>query len=258
MTACSEEEVEFYDVTDCALDFSLTRMEYSYARNLEKGDVVLQVPVNVVGPAAPYDRVVNYMVLTDSCKNVTSSDYVLPQSCVVKAGELSTSIELTVKYSEELADSSKLLILKLLENEHFGIGLPTSSVTTIYWTDLLVRPHQTTVWRSWWYFFSQTYSRKFHEVVVDALGEEIENYCLWSIPAAVAAEFPQITRITNQSYWYAVNRKLREYVEAYDKAHPDAPLMHSDDAEHFSSYNKPIGGGTPNTGKTIASTLRIY
>ena len=252
--ACADEEVEFYSAENGALDFATLRVEYSYARETEKGDRVLQVPVNVVGPAVDYDRKVSFRVVTDSCQNVSDGDYSIADTCVVKAGELTANIDVQVHYTEDLADTSKLLTLQLLENEYFGIGLPASNMADVYWTDLLVRPHLA-IWRTWWQFFSQTYSRKFHEVIIEALGEEMEIYYLYS--TTDINEHPEFVRITNQAWWYAANRKLREYVAAYDAAHPDAPLMHSDDAEYFRSYSLAVGSGVSRAGYTIAETLKV-
>lgn len=252
--ACADEEVEFYSAENGALDFAVSRVEYSYAKDTEKGDRVLQVPVNVVGPAVDYDRKMSFRVVTDSCQNVSDGDYSIADTCVVKAGELTANIDVQVHYTEDLADTSKLLTLQLLENEYFGIGLPASNMADVYWTDLLVRPHQASVWRAWWYFFGRTYSRNFHQVIVEALGEEVETYYFWSV-AGIADEHPEFVRMTNQAWWYAANRKLREYVANYDAAHPDAPLMHSDDAEYFSSYSLPVGSGVSRADYTIAETL---
>ncbi len=254
---CSHEEVEFYKVEDSALNFSAKEVQYSYSKNMEKTDVVLRVPITVVGPVADYDREVGFELLLDSNRNVTAEDYSLAPCCV-KAGELSANLEVTVKYSKELADTSKQLFVQLVENEHFGIGMKGKNIASVLWTDLLVRPHQTTIWRTWWFWFGRTYSRSFHELLLTVFGDDVEITSYYAV-TSVAAEHPEFVRVATPPYWYAANRKLRDYVAAYDKAHPDAPLMHSDDAQYYSTYGLEVGKGVSRAGYTIASTLdRIY
>lgn len=251
--SCSDEKVEFYNAKDCALNFSTKEVQYSYAKNLEKNDVVVQVPITVVGPTMDFDREVSFTVLRDSSRNVAEGDYSIAP-CVVKAGELSSRLDVTIKYSEELADTSKLLSLQLVENDYFGAGMKGNDMASVLWTDLLVRPHQTTIWRTWWFWFGRTYSRNFHELLITVFGDEVEITSYYAV-TSVIEEHPEFVRVAVLPYWYAANRKLRDYVEAYDKAHPDAPLMHSDDAQYYSSYALGVGQGVSRAGYTIASTL---
>lgn len=252
-TGCGDEEVAFYKTQDCALNFSTKEVQYSYSKNMEKNDMVLQVPITVVGPMADYDREVGFKLLQDSSRNVSAEDYSIAP-CSIKAGELSANLEVTVKYSEELADTSKRIAVQLVENEYFGVGMKGENVASVLWTDLLVRPHQTTIWRTWWFWFGRTYSRSFHELLITVFGDDVEITSYYSI-ASVTEEHPEFVRVATLPYWYAANRKLRDYVEAYDKAHPDAPLMHSDDAQYYSSYALGVGQGVSRAGYTIASTL---
>lgn len=255
--SCSDEEVAFYNVKDSALNFSATEIQYSYSKNLEKNDILLQVPITVVGPVAEYDREVAFQVLKDSCRNAGEGDYSIA-ACVVKAGELSANLDVTVKYSEELEDTSRFVSVQLVENEYFSNGMQGSDIASVLWTDLLVRPHQTTIWRTWWFWFGRTYSRSFHELLITVFGDDVEITSYYSI-AAVAETHPEFVRVATLPYWYAANRKLRDYVAEYDKAHPDAPLKHSDDAQYYSSYATGVGQGVSRAGYTIASTLdRIY
>lgn len=254
LTGCGNEEVEFYKVEDCALNFSAKEIQYSYSKNMEKTDVVLRLPITVVGPVADYDREVGVELLLDSSRNVTTEDYSIAPCCV-KAGELSANLEVTVKYSEELADTSKQLFVQLVDNEYFGAGMKGENQASVLWTDLLVRPHQTTIWRAWHQWFCRTYSRNFHELLLTVFGDDVEITSYSLISADVAAEHPEFVRNKLPQYWYAANRKLCDYVAAYDKAHPDAPLMHSDDAQYYSKYTLEVGQGVSRAGYTIASTL---
>lgn len=250
---CNNEKVAFYDVKESALNFSSMEVQYSYAKNLEKNDMVLQVPITVIGPTTDYDREVSFRVLQDSCRNATENDYTIAP-CIVKAGELSANLDVTVKYSDDLADTSKRISVQLVENNYFTKGIPGQDVASVLWTDLLVRPHQTTIWRTWWFWFSRTYSRSFHELLLTVFGDEVETTSYYSV-ASVADTHPDFVRVAIPSYWYAANRKLRDYVAAYDKAHPDAPLRHSDDAQYYRTYSLGVGQGVSRAGYTIASTL---
>lgn len=251
--SCSDEEVAFYNAKDCALNFSATEVQYSYAKNLEKNDMVVQVPITVVGRATDFDREIAFTVVQDSNRNVADGDYSIAPA-LVKAGELSASLSVTVKYSEDLADTSKRISIRLTENDYFTPGMEASNMASVLWTDQLVRPHQTTIWRTWWFWFGRTYSRSFHELLITVFGDDVEITSYYAI-TSVAEEHPEFVRVAALPYWYAANRKLRDYVEAYDKAHPDAPLMHSDDAQYYSSYATGVGQGVSRAGYTIASTL---
>ena len=244
--SCKQDSIKTYSVENSAINFNSTRNAISLIGVTDE-KVELLVPVTLVGPVTDYDREITLSV-EDSTAHLGSDFRIV--SSVLKAGEYKGIITLEVdKLPEDV--TSRAATLSIVPNEHFIAGVPRYQKCIVAWSEEYARP-AVSVWHAWFLFFSKSYSKDFHKVLVEVFGPEIDTYVY---KKSEAQDDPsKVFKMTD--WWYAANARLYEYVSTYDKAHPDAPLMHSADYELYSSYLQPVGEGEHSDNPpTILSTL---
>ena len=238
MPSCRKEDIITYDPDNSAVNFQATSFQFSL-KGLVDPTKTVSVPFNLVGPAVDYDREVTVKVVDgDNTTAKPGVDYTLPDKVYVKAGELSGSIDLVLNAFKE-GTTNLSLCLAIEPNQWFREGFQTYSKTIVSWSEEYVRP-KTPVFRYWYYFFCNGYSQNLHKLIVQEFGDGIETYT--ASVGAVKADSTLTYKGVN--YWYACSRQFRQMVKEHDEAHPDAPYMHSDDYEAYSSYSTPRGEGT--------------
>ena len=252
--SCKKDDIDVYKMEDSAVSFVSTTNSFSL-RGLTEALDTLRVPLELVGPVADYDRPISVLI-KDHERNTAkeNADFRIIEA-VVKAGAMSGYILVEVKKLQVNVDEL-VTTLQIQPNEYFRKGYSGFDATIVSWSETYARPAQEKVWRAWYNFFCHGYSRNLHSVMITVFGEEIETYSQQKPTEEEAAQGVVLQTIT---FWYAASRTLREYVANYDKEHPDAPLMHSDDYEAYSNYTVAVGNGTkPDEIPTIYETLLVY
>lgn len=93
----------------------------------EKGDE-MEVPVTIQLLGRPSDQPRSVALTVASDNAVKGTDYTLPETAEIAAGETTLSYIVTLKRTQALKTQSKSLTLTLHENEHFALPV-TSEVT---------------------------------------------------------------------------------------------------------------------------------
>lgn len=249
-TACKKDEIKPYALEDCAVLFVNTSNIFSMKGHSGEDVVTFRIPVKLFGPVADFDREIGLEVKDSSA--VSGKDFNLV-SAVIPAGKYDADIILQVnKLQEGVTDLA--FRLNIVPNQYFRAGIPKYSTTHVKWTELYSRPAEL-VWRYWFTFLCPGYSQAFHKLLVDEFGPDVEKY---TQQISIAREDPENYIFKSPTWWYAAERQLLDKVSAYDSAHPDAPMMHSDDYELFIKYATPVGEGThPEIIPTIRETLVV-
>ena len=217
--SCTKDNISSYSIDNSAVVFESASFQYSM-RGIKEDEVEINVPLVLIGPLADYSREVTVKVNTEEGFAVQGQDFsVLSASIPANSG--SGSLTLKVKNLPDGVEQ-QMTKVEIVPNQYFRTGYPDRSISTVSWVDTYTRPTQL-VWRSWHLFLSRHYSKRFHEFVLDVLGQEAEK----SSHASIAAKEGLILR--NVDWWYVANRLLREKVKEYDDAHPGDPLRHSRD-----------------------------
>lgn len=247
--SCTEEMVPTYDVADSAVRFQHKSEQFSL-RGVTESEAQLSIKLDLFGPAADHDRHIKVEVADSSYNNaVLGTDFQIVEA-VVPAGELSGRIVLSVKMVT-LDDPTKVTTLAIRPNDDFPYVASEADVSRVTWSDEYLRPSNPYAWQSWFYFFGPFYSKNYHKLLIEVLGDEIEH----SGYSNGAKNDPD-TDYRVLTWWYAQNNMFYDYVKAHDTAHPDDPYMHSDDYEVYSSYMTPVGQGTRSDNPpTILSTI---
>lgn len=247
--SCNVQDIPDYRPEDSSVNFESSTVAFS-VRGIEEEEISVTVNLELVGVVTDYDRPVTVLV-EDNARNtaVENEDFRI-DNAVVRAGATNGEINMTVR-KLPIDVSEMTTTFYIVPNEYFRTGMKGQQSAVVTWSASYVRP-AVGAWRSWWYFFSHGYSRAFHEVLIQAVGENVETSTHMQSEASAN---PDLT-FRMVSWWYSAASRLREYVSEYDEAHPDAPLMHSADYEEYSSYLVAVGNGTkPDTIPTIYETL---
>lgn len=251
LASCEEVDIPVYKVEDSAVFFATRAVSYSL-KGFTGAEKELEIPVSLIGPVCDYDREIKVAVVDTSFNTAAEGRDFTVVSAGVPAGALSGKVVLNVKNLAEDVDKLAVL-LEIQPNDNFARKVSKSMTTQVVWSKEYVRPSDPLVWDSWFLFFSKSYSRNLHEIIVSLFGEEVE---ISSQKTGARKREDLIYR--QPSWWYAASRELFEYVRDYDKAHPDAPLMHSSDYELYQNSSVPVGEGyTPDRIPTILETLLI-
>lgn len=246
LPACKPDRIQPYKVENSAVNFLAVTNSFSM-KGVTDEKVTYEIPLRVVGPVTDYDRRID-LVVKDSTA-VQGRDFTV-QSAVVPAGSLEGKVVIEVNRLKD-GQTDLATALTIVPNEFFIAGFPRYQRAVVSWTELYARPGLY-VWRYWYTFFCHGYSQEFHKLLVEVLGTDVEKTT--NSKAYQTADPSLILRMPD--WWYAANATIRDYVTKYDRAHPDAPLRHSDDYEAYTSYNTPAGEGTrPETPPTILETL---
>ena len=246
LSSCQEQDIRPFDTSDSALLFKSKDVVVSL-RNYEGEQPEIGIPVRMIGPVSDRARYVQTEVVpSESNTAVEGKDFVI-DSLVVPASALEGTLYLKVNRlqgAEQLTTT-----INIIPDDNFPNRVKDQSSARITWTAGYTRPEED-VWISWFLLFSSYYSVAYHEVVTKCLGDDVDMLTHRKSGTERGYNFKVVT------WWYGANRVLYDYVESYDKAHPDAPLMHSSDVRKYSSYEESVGGGVkPETIPTILSTL---
>ena len=249
--SCKKDEIDVYKVEDSAVQFTSQTNAFSLRGLMDPLDT-LQVQLSLIGPIVDYDRPVS-VTISDNPRNTAkeNTDFRILEA-VVRAGEMYGTIVIEVKNLQGDVDEL-VTTMRLQPNEHFRNGTKTLMSSIVSWSEAYARPTNFKVWESWYAFFSHGYSRNYHNILISIFGEEIEKMTYKSLLDGDIAEGLIREQV---GWWYAAQRTLRDYVRNYDREHPDAPLMHSDDYEFYNSESTAVGNGTkPDEIPTIYETL---
>ncbi|MBE6215088.1 MAG: DUF4843 domain-containing protein [Bacteroidales bacterium] len=251
--SCKVDDIDTYSMENSAVVFQTEAVQFSM-KGVTEEYTEKTLTLDLVGRIADYDRKIDLRVIADAANTaIQDVDFKIGEA-VMKAGEYVAEVDFLIHKMPEGVDNQNVTI-EIVPNEHFRKGYPKTSKVYISWSEEYVRPSKSVVWKDWFDFFCRGYSRNYHKVLVEVFGEEIETY---TRSVASAREDETLTLKLND-WWYGAQSKLVDYVRKYDAAHPDAPLMHSDDYETYTTYKDPVGTGKrPERIPTIYETLLQY
>ena len=243
--SCEKSEIQTFKVEDCSVSFRGLENSFSL-RGWTEEFKDLHIPVRMLGVPADYDREIT-LDIRDSI--AVAGDYQVLSS-VVKAGELNADI---VVRARKLPDDveQKVIVMSIVPNEYFRVGLPAYQKAIVKWTNSYARPVPD-VWKNWYLYISTGYSKALHKILVAEFGDEID-FCVRR-KSEVTESNGLIYK--DPTWWTAVNKRIRELVRDHDLANPDDPYMHSEDYEDYPNSSTPVGQGKkPSILPTIYSTL---
>jgi len=136
VTSCKKQSLVTYNAADNIyfnfisdtsprLYSDTTNVTFSFSSDAVK-DTIVRIPVQVTGVASKADRAFQLSVDANSTA-VANTDYVLPSTLVIPAGQISDSIAITFKRTAAIKDHSVFLALRLQANDQFKTQLQIRS-----------------------------------------------------------------------------------------------------------------------------------
>lgn len=107
--------------------------------NILGDEHTVQLKVMTTGRIKDYDRRFSVEVVRDTTTADEGVEYeALASQYTIKAGEHFTHIPVKLHRSEGISDEKKSLVLRLVPNEHFSIGIPEWRRLPSYWESAVV------------------------------------------------------------------------------------------------------------------------
>lgn len=226
---CKTEGTMLYDGGDnvCFWTHSLTHSFYNATPEQMPTDVI-KARLNIMGYTAPYERRVEGVVVEDrpdtppeQKRTTAKPEQYKVLGGYIPAGSDAGWFEVEVENIEEIAESNLKLHLRLVENEHFGHGLKENDYIYLTWSRKPLKPQ---TWNGMQYFFCATYSTKVYELFMEVTGlKEFWYYTPGPDPVNNPADMK-----VNEAQGVAWGTEFGNRVRAYNKDHPDSPLLHDD------------------------------
>lgn len=201
---------------------SLDSVTYSFAEqevDVTVGEVLMNV--SMAGQTSNQDR--EFKISVDPASTAQASEYELPATFIMPAGEVKTTFTVKVKRTPRLSNELATLILKVEPNEHFTPGLVTPVNTIIaanllpivvnygpsfkiVWTDMFTKPANWDVTGPGIRSYVGEWSPAKHKFIVDVAG--IRSFVSLSDPEK-----------------YALAALLYKELDEYNEANPNDPLL---------------------------------
>lgn len=251
--SCKVDDIDTYSIENSAVVFQVGSVQFSMKGATDEF-TEKSLTLNLVGRIADYDRRIDLRVLSDADNTAKQDvDFKIGEA-VMKAGEYVATVDFLIHQMPEGVENQNVT-LEIVPNEYFRKGYPKTSKVYVSWSEEYVRPSKEVVWKDWFDFFCRGYSKNYHKILIEVFGDVIETYTR----SVVSVREDETLTLKLIDWWYVAQDKLVDYVRKYDAAHPDAPLMHSDDYETYTTYMDPVGSGNrPERIPTIYETLLQY
>lgn len=247
--SCSKDDIKYYDAAQNAIRFPMDMgysssdttfyASYSFMEDPFAESAEVDIPLEIMGLTAPTERNVKYTIDPEKTTAPKSSYEVL--AAVVPAQEMTGYIRVKVLNESQLQDQSYQIKFILEASEEFKLGPKHNLTANFSWNNSLPKPSVTSLIRSYnmlvageTNFIStslNSYSTSAHKAIVAALGwddwDDASIHGSSANPASYNYKYlPRYSMIYNGDLYKAYAAKLRDYLEAYNDAHPNAPLLH--------------------------------
>ncbi|MDR2130169.1 MAG: DUF4843 domain-containing protein [Odoribacteraceae bacterium] len=184
---------------------------------------VATLPVRVVGVAAPHDREVGVKILETG--TTAAADQYRFVKAVIPANETYGTIEIEVDYADDLTTEERVICLELVSSDDLTVGPREYAKGKLVWHCKLLRPATSATIRTYNHliageayrttssFARNTYSSAAHRLILTVTGWE-------TLPSYSAAPYYVYTN------YPAYRKKIQDYLDAWNAAHPGDPLVH--------------------------------
>lgn len=188
---------------------NVNTVTYSFMVN-PNDEYLQEVPVNIMGDTANFDRDFQVEVVNDSNTTASPDQYKIVSSRV-KAGEFSGKLVIQLLKSPVLDSTTVSVKVRIVDSKDFNAGNIESSEFIIKWTNKIVVPS----WSYFRYFFTSVASTAAYRLIIQTTG---------------------LTTLTARQYGseigaagvMALATTFGDYVKQWDKDHPDNKLKHDD------------------------------
>ena len=204
-TSCEEEDIMSFEALP-AVNFVNESKTYSFLGNLD-GEALQEIEIQIIGDVSDQDRFFEVEVIQDEETNAEQEQYEIAQG-VIKAGEFTGILPVTVFNSQELDSTTVSLHLRMVESEDFKPGNIETRTFILSWTNQVVVPN----WQWYSYFFTRLPSSEAYRAVVESTGLLQFEQSDYVAIGPIGAE--------------ALGVQFGDYVKQHNLENPGNPLRH--------------------------------
>lgn len=199
--SCEKDGYVKYETDYASLRFEYTAVGndsivYSFALHPDEKEGVVKIPFKLIGMAVSQNRTVGIEIVRDKTTAKEGEDFEIVRR-TLSADSIVDSLQIKVKKTAKLDESSLCIVLRLCSNEHFAETPINGDTYRIVMSNILVEPVG-------WPFGE--YSRIKHQFVIKVTG--------------VATDYDKWNTSDRIYYTSMLNQALYEY----NKEHPGKPL----------------------------------
>lgn len=203
--SCDEEDIISFEALP-AVNFVNESKTYSFLGNLD-GEALQEIEIQIIGDVSDQDRYFEVEIIQDEETNAEQEQYEIAQG-VVKAGEFTGILPVTVFNSQELDSTTVSLHLRMVESEDFKPGNIETRTFILSWTNQVVVPN----WQWYSYFFTRLPSSEAYRAVVESTGLLQFEQSDYVAIGPIGAE--------------ALGVQFGDYVKQHNLENPGNPLRH--------------------------------
>lgn len=258
LTSCEKDEIMFYNEDYNAIRFPVfgtlstteptgydSQMQqfvasWSFVEDPLVLETIYDLPVMLIGKVADYDRKILFNISDES---FAPSDSYEILDAVIPAGEMKGYIRFKLYNLEVLNEATYAVVLNLEASEGLHLGPAQYLKAYFSWNNSIPAPTNTNFIRTYnmlimssLSFISTStanYSPNALKTIVSALGwNDWDDYSIHGVKYNNSTTYgaykylPRYTMIYNDNSYKSYALKLKNYIENYNKEHPDNPLVH--------------------------------
>lgn len=177
LNSCKKEEIIFFNGSNSA-NFWIHDYNHSLfsATNAELPEDTVSFKVALSGRAVNYDRVVMAVVEEDapgtpatSKRTTATPDQYKLLSGIIPADSLYGTYKFIVKNPVDFETGNLKVKLRMVESEHFKVGLSENSFVNLVWSRDWLQPE---TWRAMRFFYTAVYSTQVYKIIVEVSGKK--------------------------------------------------------------------------------------
>lgn len=256
MTGCEKSDIPYYNDKYDAVRFpagqdygepagyntgtQIFYASYSFIDNIDAESFTYNLPVMLIGNISATDRFVSYAIDTEK-STAPKESYEVIES-MIPANEKMGYIQIKLHNTEVLNEMTYELHITLNGYKNLGAGPKEFTKAYLTWDNKIPAPTNANHIRTYNMLIKgqanfistskNNYSPNALKVITNALGwNDWDDASVHGIQANNAnfgfyKYLPRYSWIYTDNSYRAFAAKTGEYIKAYNKAHPDAPLLH--------------------------------
>jgi len=213
---------------------------FSFIDSPFASDTIYELPVMLIGHTSTVDRAISYRI-NEERTNAPAGSYEIVEA-VLPADSTVGFIRIQLLNREELNDTTYQVYLTLKGTSELSRGPVEYSSAMLSWNNAIPMPTNTNFIRTYNMLIQSSlsfvststsnYSPNALKAIVAALGwndwDDINVHgSKYNSPATGSYKYlPRYVWIYSDSSYKSYALKLADYINAYNAAHPDAPLKH--------------------------------
>lgn len=201
--------------------------KYSFFENPDKvivGYDSIYVPLKINGLAVDYDRYVDVMVVDTSKKNTALPKMYSFGRGIIKANMYVGTFPIRINYTEELDESTRTVVLRIIPNSDFQVTDLRAVNALITFGNVAMQPEN---WNKLKTYFGD-YSNSWYSFILRSTGRKSLPYKYYGGASQAPTPEEALKWPMTAAEVSAIAFQVKEILTEYNNTHPGEPLTHED------------------------------